>query len=521
MAYLLPDWLNSTKGYGKNKPDDSFAYTLTKASKPIHGESRLPAGAKVKVEIRNREVFLSCYDAWGSRALPIDALNLEEVDKVNLLGQAIYRYAQRGYDPDTNAKAGACHIVDDLTKLQKDGRPTQRIFIASNQNHVSRLQRPDAEANALNHAKDILKGQLRVRETYLTLSHNDTEPNDIITPCGTCREEMTNPKFVAEDALVYCFPCKKPNEGQVYGIDDQTEAVEPDFTNTPNNHVFKMKTMRLVPNKRVKFADRLGVKRTAEMIKEGWDWVKNGDYSHGEDGFLPLTEDAETQKKHFEAEEEGRNSELPIIQGENFTLSNIDMFLKNKLKAAYRDLSQRNDDKVDIEKLSRMRAVVIVVEGDPDAKDPAMREDKCYSSMYIDGQGLGAKPLGELSAMSNAFNPTRVKEVFMMDIKPAHILNMLADDKPFARNIYSEARDRLLKSARIKDPEEWKKPSHRNILNEMIHGRCELHTIPLTSGKRTDEELKQLMKTETIEKSYACAFNSPNSAGVASGVGCC
>lgn len=511
IGTLTPEWLDKSSSYEPAKI--VFQYRLLTDGQQVDGveSGHLQKGDTVTCMIENNELMLNSVKVAGSRSVPIDALGLSEKDQANLLGQALFQFAKNGYDPDSNVRASACHIVDDTTHAQKDGRPTKRIFIAANANHRARSQRFDAEAVALGVAKNVIGvGNFMVKETYLTLDQPKA-PGEIMTPCGTCREELTNKAYIDKDAMLYCIPFEEPmpyidgdgasdtphhmdNSGME--IDDQSQTDVPNPADTPKGHIFKQKTMDLVPYKNVDFPREVNGRSMVDIMNEGRAWATNG--ANELDDFNALPVDAKALEQLHKT---GRSSELPYLNGEDgqVDIEKVNMFLSNKIKAAYNNLTSRtNGSAIEPEDIRKIRASVV-----------RLQTGECYASMYIDGEGLGAKPLGEMSALSNAFNPTNVNEVYVMEYNPVYMDERMDERGPNARAVYPEALDRIYKSTKHSFGE-WTRRTQDGG-EEMVPSKCMIHQIPLNNGALSKEALEQSTQKLAIQELYPGPYKAANS----------
>ena len=450
----------------------------------------------------------------------LEALELTPKQQLNLISRALYHKADNGYDPDPSAtKVAAAHVVYDKHSGQR------RVFVAANANHRARSQRFDAEAVALAQAKHMLGvGNFMVEATYLTLHNKGTRMS---TPCGTCREELTNPDYIAQDAKLLCVPYFSPEEAEQpdfeLSIDDQTQSPEPDIAHTPPRHAFMMNMMDLHPLYEIHMPE------TTPDGKTSWCDKLRAGVEHATDlqpAMLPLELDDDMKVRIIDTIGVGEDNRVAMLENDGYTLENVNAYLSTKLKAAYNKHVHSEADK---DKFHKARAVLVVREN-----------GEVYSSVYVDAKGLGAKPPGEIAGLSNAFNARDIKEVFVMELDPKNIERICNDCEekdaqaeqghkgPKVRTFYAEALDRIFKSSyraenvyedatRMDIRQQYKAPEDR----KPMHTRCMMHVLPLNDGTLSREELLHGTQSLRIEDVYPNAYKSPNSAaqGAQTGVG--
>lgn len=496
-----PSWM--VAGMAEITREQPLAYTLSETGRVVAGHGPLNIGDVVTAHIEQNEVKFRCDKVAGGEEVAINALGLSEKDQMNLMGQLLNRYAKRGYDPDkSKTNAAACHVISDYTHLDGWGHPIQRVFIASNQNHRPRSQRPDAEVRALDFAKEQIKNELdankaaelKIEETYLTLRHTKSKAGDIFTPCGTCREDLTDSTFVSEDASLYCLPYQEPGTEALLDVDDQSLETYPNPLETPLGFALKQRMMSLVPHRDVEFDQPVGNKDACEVAYEAMQLMQDGKPAAG---YLPID-----KKELATHNAQGRSSELPYLSGEGYRLDYINSYLSNRIKSACNDYFARG---YTLDDLAKVRVSVMVLE-----------DGRCFSSMYMDGEGLANKPLGEIASLSNAYNPTNLKEVFTMELDPEHIANQYArfaageQEVCTVRNVYPEALERIYKSAKV-PPEKWGEESHRDVTGKQIEDRCVLHSLPLNAGDLSCEALERAMKSFGLREVMPGPYVAPNS----------
>lgn len=442
----------------------------------IRGTYRLKSGVQIGFTAQGGELLFS---ESGMHAT-LDTMKLKEKDELNLIARALYSQAQNGYDPDSGVKSAAAHVVLDKNTGER------RVFIASNANSRSRQQRPHAEVNALVIAKNAIEGQhFTVEKTYLTLFNPKGNNLYPATPCGHCREDLTDKKFVALDAELYCLPSlnpdKLPDKIPVITISDH-----PDIQEAKGNTAFKMKMMYLARK-------ALPIPATAEEIDDWKQEMEKGiEYAtNPEIPFNPIPIDIATRDQMLEQIAQGNSGRLLHLEGSHQTLANINQQLTNMIKSA---CHQHPDTLADLHKV---RAAIAVREnGD------------VYGGTYVDLKTHSAKPQAEVMALGNALNTKDIKAIYIMEMDQKYIQKSLdSNEPPTLKMPYPEALDGIMKSSH--SPQGEQSPSPNNVVAGSQHSRCMIHTIALNDGSVPEAQLKTGMVSVPIEKLLIAPFQAP------------
>jgi len=477
-----------------------------------------PIGAvePVKFTIENNQVRFT----RGGKRVAFDDLMLSPEDELNLMSRILYKQVEMGYD-NSGIKTAAIHVVEDSKTHES------HIFVASNANHRASTQKYCAESLALGIVKTNIKvGDFKVKKTYLTLKNENDLPKGETRipacPCGVCREELTNERYVDDDARLIAVPYFLPEETKRPNfrlkLFDQSNQPSPDVTRTPPDHAFMMRTMDLNPIYEVQI-------NTANL-DVGARW-KN----HMRGGVRGIIEKKEIQQLQVTNAEmmrdvmtvigSGEGGRVPLLENkapsgsdqgyEGYTVDRINDYLVNKIKSAY----NKHEVAAKEGRVHKIKAVLVV-----------RANGEVYEGTFVDIKGHGSKPQAEVSAITNAFNANDIKEVFVMEMDEDYIGRTLKQRQiPMVRTFYAEALEQLYKgSYRGEEVLQSINGMPISIDRDEGHTRCMLHILPLNEGNLQHDRPKfkefcdHVMVSVPIEMINANAFLSPSSqSGVGTG----
>ncbi len=463
---------------------------------PVKGIYRLKSGAEIGFTLQGGELLFS----KSGQSITLDQMKLSPIDQLNLISRALYAQAQNGYDPDSGVKSAAAHVVRDYSN-SKDGE--LRVFVASNANSRSRQQRPHAEVNALVLAKNAIKNQdFKVEKTYLTLFDPNGQNKFPATPCGHCREDLTDTNFVDPDAELYCLPSYNPtkitDKLPLITICDQYSKEHPDITKTQSGQAFKMKMMNLartsVP---INVTAREDIDYWKDQMLQGIEYVKKPD---NKIPFYPVIIDDATRDEMIKLAQTGNTGRLLYLEGEQGTLPRINQQLANMIKTACNQHHDKLDD------LHKVRATLAV-----------RANGEVYGGTYVDikpqsdqskTKAHSAKPQAEVMALGNALNAKDIVTIYTMEMDERYIARSLKEEgAPELKMPYTEALDGIMKSSHSPHIEPRLSPD--NVVAGAKHSRCMIHTIALNNGVVLEEKIKQGMVSMPIEKLLIAPFQAP------------
>lgn len=444
----------------------------------VKGSYRTPSGEEFAYTLQGGEMLFS----KSGQSASFGELGLNETEQLNLISRALYAQAQNGYDPDSGIKTAAAHVVRDEITGER------RVFVASNANSRSRQQRPHAEVNALVFAKNAVKDQnFKVEKTYLTLFNPKSDNKIPATPCGHCREDLTDKKFVDENAQLYCLPSLDPDAVQT--IPEIAVSNQPNISQTPLNHAFTMKMMDMARKPLpIGATTPDDINYWKDHMKQGIDYAKKPD---AEVPFRPVRIEQSVRDEIAKLAETGNSGRLLHLESEHGTLPRINQQLANMIKTA----CQQNADSLG--QLHKVRACL------------AIRENgEMYGGTYIDIKTHSAKPQAEVMALGNALNVKDIKEMYLMEMDENYIARSLKEEgAPKLKMPYPEALDGIMKNSHC--PEVPAMPSPTSTINTANHSRCMIHVIALNNGDLPEEKLKKGMVSAPIEHLLSSPFQAP------------
>ncbi|MCI5049167.1 MAG: hypothetical protein MRY32_02380 [Rickettsiales bacterium] len=439
----------------------------------------------------------------------LDELHLSKQDELNVALKALYYKIPMGYDDRSQTKTAAAHIITDMRDKQN---PRHRMYITVNADPRSATQRFCAEANGI----AMLKGnvgvdQFKVTKTYITMDRKGPEGAHAL-PCGTCREELTNDRFINSNAVFVSVPYlpEKYGPGKEAQMDlvDRSDEVRADISaDGEEGKAFAMEMSNLSPTYKI------GMKRHGEYDGQHWQQVIRRGLDYMRDGELPkpLAVQKGSANEIRDILGRGDTARVPLLEdlgdGKNgYTLERVNKYLSNMIK----NTCVEHQDALSQGKVHKIKAVLVV-----------RADGRVYAGIHADVEGLSSRPLAESQALGNAYNKRDVKEVFVMEMDEEYIQkNFRSEEVPVLRTFFAEAlhglynnrysgdeqlRDISGKLHIRSDPDLKSKPTNES--------QCWLHILPLNDGQLEGKELEDAVLSRPIEQVYRNAYTASHALG--------